>query len=154
MTDIIEPVEIEEVEQESQIEPPKKRRGRPPKIASLDEQPVNDTKPKRTYNKKDNKPTYDADSTKQLAKQLVGIHIMVASITKIDEIAISENEGMMLAASLQTMSAEYGLSLSGKTGAAIQLLGTAAMIYVPRALVINEKIKKARNNIVTVENAG
>ena len=130
-----------------ETQPPKKRRGRPPKNSALEEQSTasGEAKPKRAYTKKSERVTFDSDSTRKLAKQLEGIHLMVASITKLNEICISDTEAMMLAGSLQTMSAEYNLSLDGKTGAAIQLIATAAMIYVPRAIVINNKIKHAQN---------
>lgn len=139
---------------EPDIQPPKKRRGRPPKNPQLQEQstsPGNEAKPKRAYTKKTERVTFDSDSTRKLAKQLEGIHLMIASITKLNELCISDVESMMLAQSLQTMSAEYNLSLDGKTGATIQLVATAAMIYVPRVIVINNKIKQAqqpRNNVV------
>lgn len=131
------------------IQPPKKRRGRPPKSERLEEQSTSSAQstPKRTYTKKatNNRPTFDSDSTLKLAKQIAGIHLMVASMTQLGELQINDTEAMMLAQSIQTVSAEYDLSLSGKTGAFLQLMATAAMVYVPRVLVINAKIKAAKN---------
>lgn len=131
-----------------EIQAPKKRRGRPPKNPELKEQSTasGESKPKRAYTKKSERVTFDSDSARKLAKQLEGIHLMVASITKLNELCISDTESMMLAQSLQTMSAEYNLSLDGKTGATIQLVATCAMIYVPRVIVINNKIKQAQHN--------
>jgi len=130
------------------IQPPKRRRGRPPKSERLEEQSTSSTQstPKRTYTKKaTNRPTFDSDSTLKLAKQIAGIHLMVASMTQLGELQINDTEAMMLAQSIQTVSAEYDLSLSGKTGAFLQLMATAAMVYVPRVLVINAKIKASKN---------
>lgn len=137
------------------VEPPKKRRGRPPKNPELKEQSASSgEKPKRAYTRKNERPTYDSESTHKLAKQLEGIHLMIASVTKLNEMCISDTESLMLAQSLQTMSAEYDLSLDGKTGAALQLIATAAMIYVPRLIVINNKIKTRQHAGAVVDMSG
>lgn len=141
---ILEPV-VEQVQETDNISTPKKRRGRPPKNAVLEDQAVNGAeKPKRTYTKKTDRVTFDSDSTRKLAKQLEGIHLMIASMTKLNELCISDTESMALAQSLQTMSVEYNISIDGKMGAIIGLTATSAMIYVPRFIVINARIKKAQ----------
>lgn len=141
----------ETVENGPEITPPKKRRGRPPKSDRLGEQPTSGgaATPKRAYTKKAERVVFDSDSTHKLAKQIAGIHLMSASITKIGELQINETEAMMLAQSIQAVSSEYDLSLSGKTGAFLQLLATAAMIYVPRIMVINAKVKASQNKAPT-----
>ena len=126
------------------IEPPKKRRGRPPK------NPIPETgipgEEKKPTEKPKRRGKFDAESTARLAKQLQGIHMMAAQVTQLGELMISDQESAMLADALVNISAEYGLELSGKTGATIQLLGTAAMIYLPRFHVISQKVKTAKAN--------
>lgn len=143
----------------AQPEAPKRRRGRPPKNASaqpLEQQTIapgtDAPKQKRKYTKR--RATLDPEQVATLAKQLQGIHMMIASAVQVPELQISEIESVTLAQSLQTVSNEYGLSLSGKTGATIQLLATAAIIYMPRMKYINEKFKpkKKTADVVVMEN--
>lgn len=133
-------------------EVPKRRRGRPPKDPELQTQTVgieSTEKVKRKYTKRTK--TIDPEAMVNLAKQLQGIHLMAASMLKIPEIQINESEAVALAQSLQTVSMEYNLSLTGKTGATIQLMATCAMIYLPRMKYINEKFKKSKPHVVTAE---
>lgn len=140
----------------AQPEAPKRRRGRPPKNPQLETQTIapgtDAPKQKRKYTKR--RTTLDPEQVATLAKQLQGIHLMVASAIQVPEIQISEIESVTLAQSLQTVSNEYGLSLSGKTGATIQLLATAAIIYMPRMKFVNAKFKpkKKTADIVVMEN--
>ncbi len=142
MPEIVAPVESE-----PQIEPPKKRRGRPPKNPELSEEKIGaDTgAKKRSYKKQTNDAPIDSAN---LAKQIQGVHIAAATITGLRELVISEGESVMLAESLVAVSREYGLAISGKTGATIQLIAAAAMIYAPRFIVINERIKKSKAQVV------
>ncbi len=83
-------------------------------------------------------------SVEAMANQLVGVHQLVAMVTGIPEIQIAPQEGVALAGAIQNVCDEYGLSISGKTGAALQLLAAAAMIYGPRALAIHQKVRAAQ----------
>jgi hypothetical protein len=120
-----------------ETEPPKKRRGRPKKTDAQSETdiPVDD-KPKRKYAKR---KKFDDEDKSNLARQLVGIHQMIAITGGLPEMIISDTEAIMMANALTSVATEYNLSLSGKTGAMIQLLGTAAFIYVPRMSAINRR---------------
>lgn len=92
-----------------------------------------DIKPKREYKKR--APKVDASGAidaQALGRQIQGIHILAAQITGIEEIILSEGESTELAKSVLSVCAEYDLSIDGKTGAALQLLATAAMLYIPR----------------------
>lgn len=136
--------EIENSRPESNIEPeietvaPKKR-GRPRKNPVLDEQSVPEGAPREKPRKKTPRP----DSNK-LASQIMGLHIVAARATGINELMLSDAESIMLAESIITISEEYGLSMSGKTGALIQLAGTLAIIYGPRYIAFQEK-RRAEN---------
>lgn len=147
-----------ETESETNIEqaaidetiPPKRRRGRPSKAEKLQEQNPGESgsaaKEKRQYQKK--KGNYDTDSVEKLARHIVGIHSMASKITRIPELEMSEIEGAMLADSIVNVAREYDLSLSGKTGAMIQLIGVAAMIYYPRFDSINERSKQRNEKVI------
>lgn len=80
----------------------------------------------------------------ELAKKIQGIHGMIALMTGLPEVAVSDMESKMLATAMSDMSREYGLEVSGKTAATIQLVGTAAIIYMPRVGAIKAKIDAAK----------
>jgi hypothetical protein len=88
-----------------------------------------------------------------MAKQLVGLHHIGAMMTGMQELIISEQEATMLSAAIVNVSQQYDLAIDGKTGAMIQILGTAAMIYVPRVMSISQKAKARKANVPTFEPA-
>lgn len=79
-----------------------------------------------------------------MAQQLQGLHMMAAATTGLGELQLSDKESIALAGAIVNISEQYDLSIDGKTGALIQLLGTAAMIYAPRFLSVNARIKAAK----------
>ena len=105
---------------------PKRGRGRPPKTETVGSETV-----KKTVKRKPSSNNVD-----NLSKQIEGLHIIASSMTGIKELIISPTESSMLASSIITVCDEYNLSIDGKTGAAMQLLATAAMIYAPRIISI------------------
>lgn len=78
---------------------------------------------------------------KALANQLLFFHAAAAKLTRIDDLAIDSDEAEMLADSIATMMREYEISLSGKTAALFGMIGTVAIIYGPRIVLIGEQIK-------------
>ena len=123
-------------------EPPKKRRGRPPKNPNLIQEGIPhaqaSTAPKRTKQKKS-----EAEIA-ALGRQLVGIHQMAAMLTGIPECQIQDGEGLLLASGIIAVADQYDLAIDGKTGAALQLFAAAAMVYAPRVMSFNARAKKAR----------
>ena len=117
--------------------PPQKRRGRPPgkkptmgaESVTGGAQPSKAGRPKASAKR----AAFSASDVAAMGKQLVGIHLLIVQFTGIPEMQISNDEGQMLAQSVINISEQYDLQIDGKTGAAIQLLATAAMIYGPRA---------------------
>lgn len=89
-----------------------------------------------------------ADAVSTLAKQIQGMHAMAAMMTGIGLFQITEAESALLAGGLSAVAEEYGLALDGKTGAALQLFGAAAMVYAPRILAIQKAKAAARANTV------
>jgi hypothetical protein len=133
-------------------EPPKKRRGRPPKNPSLNpESPGSSTGTSSGPKKRSTK--MGTDQINALAMQIQGIHAIAAAITNLPEIGLVDQEAAALANSVANMAAQYDLSLDGKTGAAIQLLATAAMIYTPRYFAIRNRMNQPpTGNVVEMPN--
>lgn len=87
-----------------------------------------------------------AQDTEELGTQIVGLHKLAALVTGLPELEISPIEGQMLAGGINAVCQEYGLSLSGKTGAMVQLIGAMGVVYMPRLVVIKKRMdaEKAR----------
>jgi hypothetical protein len=126
-------------------QPTRRRRGRPFAAKSpLTEQTVNpdgSEQPQEPQQRKRRAKNIDSDA---LAKQLRGIHSLAAQILPIRRqdgvllLELSETESKELASAIAGVAKEYDLELDGKTGAAIQLLAAACMIYGPRIYVIQK----------------
>lgn len=131
-------------------EPPKKKRGRPFGATSaekiLEESlgastgSTNSAKPGRKSSAKQK-----TDPT-ALAKNLIGIHTLVAMMTGIQEAQISPDEASQLAVAVCGVCEEYDLAISGKTGAAIQLFAAAAMVYAPRVFMFKMRMAQEAAN--------
>lgn len=127
--------------------PPKKRRGRPPKNPSLIAEGVSGgsegtSKPGRTSKAK--RAAYTSSDIDAMGKQLVGIHLILVQLTGIPELQIVHDEGKALAQSVVNIAEQYDLEIDGKTGAAIQLFATAAMIYGPRAFAYRARVMQQK----------
>lgn len=119
--------ETDNTAEDSEKPPGKRGRGRPPGSGKKS------GGAKKSANKSD---------AAAFAKQIVGVHLLIAGVTGLPEMAINETEGRLLADALISVSEEYGLLLGGKTGAAIQLFAAAAMVYTPRAFAISRKMQE------------
>jgi hypothetical protein len=134
--------------------PPPRRRGRPfgsrTRTPPLTETPVDPalnggaipptsepqpTRRRRRVNQVD---------TESLTKQLIGVHQIAAKMTGLQVIAIDKDEAQILANGIAAVAREYDLALDGKTGAFIQLLGAAALVYGPRVVIIQQMKQQAR----------
>lgn len=134
------------------VSPPQKRGpGRPRRDGSTPPGPKAETpgaakKAEAKPQKRGAKMSAEAVGT--LAKQIQGMHVMAAMMTGIGILQISEAESSLLAGGLSAVAEEYGLALDGKTGAALQLFGAAAMVYAPRIIAIQKAKAAARANTV------
>jgi hypothetical protein len=125
--------------------PPVKRgRGRPRKNPEAEPVTARAATKKTAAKKTTAKKTYTSDDITLMGKQLCGLHIMAAQMTGIPEIAIGEEESQLLAQSIVNVADQYDLAIDGKTGAALQLVLTAAMIYGPRVLAVRARAAQAR----------
>lgn len=101
----------------------KRRRGR---------QPGSKNKPKGSTGKVGITP-------EQLANQLSFIHGGLAMMTGLPFMALQPQESLQLSQSIIACAEVYGVDIfSGKTAVLIQLGATAAMIYVPRFLMLRQ----------------
>jgi hypothetical protein len=122
------------------LAPPVKRgRGRPPRDPNDSASKPGNASP-RSHKKSGAKVSYTKDAEQKLAKQIVGLHQIGALMSGIPEMHISEAEGEMLATGVIAVASEYDLELSGKTGAAIQLLMACVAVYVPRLLAVKNRV--------------
>lgn len=108
-------------------------------------------KPKGKPGRKPKKVAISEAEKTALGKQIVGLHMIAAMTFGIQELVIQEAEGELLASAIVNVAEEYGLSLGGKTGAAIQLAGTAAMIYLPRYFKMQQRVAEANQTLTTEE---
>jgi len=127
--------------EEIEVTPPtpsKKSGKRGPKPKILEEQSIDGEKtpPKKPGRRK--KVSDEAKS--KLAQQIQGIHLVSSKITGTPELELSEGEAQALAESVLNIASEYDLNLDGKTGAWVQLLGTAAFIYAPRMIAVKRRV--------------
>lgn len=82
-------------------------------------------------------PAFDVSA---MAEQIKGLHLIAAMATNIPELVLDDKSAQMLAQGIGAVTKEYGLDLSGKTGAALQLFGAAAIIYVPRFIAMKKRV--------------
>jgi len=127
---------------QEETQPPPRRRGRPRKDGSTG--PASE-RPKKSNSRK-------TESAEALARQIMGLHQVALLATGIPECQITEQESVILATALNAVVEEYGLSLSGKTGAALQLFGAAAIVYGPRIISIQQRNAQAKKKKAEEEN--
>ena len=140
------------LEETLHIEPPQKRGpGRPRKDGSSPPGPKAEKpgSPKSAEAKPQKRGAkMSAEAVNTLARQIQGMHAMAAMITGIGILQINDGEAALLAGGISAVAEEYGLALDGKTGAALQLFGAAAMVYAPRFIAIQKAKAQARANTV------
>jgi len=85
-------------------------------------------------------PNYGTKSKKTdlgfIEKSLVGIHAIVAAISKNEMWELTEDEAKNLAKALGKVQELYGIHLDPKTEAWIEVIGVAGAIYGPRVTVM------------------
>lgn len=122
---------------------PKRKRGRPSSAENALRESVAGVEGQSTSSggaKRGPKPKGKNSDPSTLAKSLVGIHALAAMITGIQEAQLSDGEGQALAEGVIAVCDEYGFSIDGKTGAAMQLFGACAMIYGPRVFAFKMRM--------------
>lgn len=136
---IIEPAEEKVVIENT--EPVKKRRGRKPNAEKLvaetmPESPASDSAPVRKRGRK--------KANTNATAQLIGLHKMIAMLPNMQHFEIDETEAAVLSDAMQQVSEEYGVVMSGKTGATINLIIALGMVYGPRFYLTLQQRKEAQ----------
>ena len=135
-----------------EVSPPVKRgRGRPPKNPQASNGAGNEIPGNAAPVAKRGRPPsklkgLSIEAQANLAKQIQGLHFIAATATGLPELQISDQEAAMLADGIAAVSREYGLSMDGKTGAALQLIAAAAIVYAPRFKAINNRARMQTAN--------
>lgn len=133
-----------EAEQPTTDTAPKKRRGRPPKnpqAPGTESIPSGSTAPRKS---KPGKKSFSPADIQMMGKQITGLHMIVAQMTASPELVIREEEGQMLAQSVVNVCEQYDLAIDGKTGAFIQLIGVAGMVYAPRFFAFRARMAQSK----------
>jgi len=137
--------------------PPKRGRGRPSKAEQQLRESVGAAPTGETTSgaKRGPKPKGGKSDPGTLAKSLMGIHTVVAMVTRIPEAQLKEDEAQALAEGICAVCEEYGLAIDGKTGATMQLVGALGMIYGPRIFFYKMRIaqEQAQANVNGQNNA-
>ncbi len=94
---------------------------------------------------KGRKGNASAANAQKLADKLVIYHRMVATFTKLPELAISRDEALLLAESGLAVADEFDLEVGGKWAVLGAFVLTAGGIYAPRAIVIAARVDKMKN---------
>ncbi len=139
----------ETVETPIEIPQVKRGRGRPKGSGNKAKETTNtetETINTGSFSKPGRKPK--AKSTPNLARQIEGIHKMVAMLPGLEVMAMSADESAILAEAMTGVGDEYGVTISGKTAATLQLVGALAMCYGPRILYMREMAKKRKAEMV------
>ena len=107
--------------------------------------------PKRTRDGRIDGRTKQARATRQTKSSdldglsikdlLIGIHAFGASMTGIPELEIDEAEGKKLGDAVTTLSGIYGHTISPKTAAWVNFAAACGVIYGPRFIAYNERVK-------------
>jgi hypothetical protein len=105
-------------------------------FSPVEEKPSNPTPPKKERKKRAPK------SNDGLARTLQGLHLSLAFLTKIEELAIEEQEANALATAIDGVLQEFDLSMSPQAQAIANLAMVAGSIYLPRIYMI--KMAKAQ----------
>lgn len=80
----------------------------------------------------------------ELAKKIQGTHLMLSMMTGIQELQIAEAEAVMLATALSDVAKEFDFAPNGKAVAVVQLLGTVAILYLPRIAMVKQKAAQSQ----------
>lgn len=148
------------VSPEPSISAPKRRRGRPtnaeraaraasgPQAVPKDAAAV-----KKRGRPKKKRGLSDAEKS-VLAQQIMGLHKMASIFTGIPEIELDTQEAGILGEAVANVSAEYGLSIGGKTGALFQLIAACGIVYVPRFVHMKKRIAQTKAEKATEVNNG
>ena len=124
-----------------------KRRGRRPGWRKVRENSDNVAKPdtvKPARKKHVEAHAPDSEYIVGMAARIQGLHAIMAIVSGLPELAISESEARSLAVAVDGVCVEFGIAVTGKVAAILSLLAAMGMIYVPRGLAVAERRRRAK----------
>ncbi|MGH9436407.1 MAG: hypothetical protein ACRD22_00580 [Terriglobia bacterium] len=125
-------------------DPPKRGPGRPRKDGSSGPRPAGETPVGAdTAARKGRKAKVEMDRG-AVARQIFGSHMLIGSMLGMPELYLSEKEADQMAEAVCDFSREYDFEPDPKIMAAVQLLATAGIIYVPRVMKVAARVKKTK----------
>lgn len=86
----------------------------------------------------------DTASIDALTQMLMIVHAGLATVTKVRELKLDEDEGKTLATAVGNVMREFDIPIDRKTQAMVGLVVAGASIYGPRLYLYNERMKGQR----------
>ncbi len=112
-------------------------------------EPVKKRKPRAL---KSSTPKAEKGDIAGFARQLVGVHAILASVTGNPIWQINDNEAAQLAASIEGIAAQYDLEVNPKIAATLNFVFVTATIYGPRIYLMREMAKQTQPKPVKQQN--
>ena len=97
---------------------------------------------KRNYSRKNKDKDKDALN---LSESIYAVHEFLSFLFQTDEISITKEQSLSLASAIDNLDLEIQSKISKKTIAIIQLAVVASTIYIPKVILIKDKIKNKKN---------
>jgi len=123
-----------------------KRRGRPPGSTNKPKDTLAETAPGESPKRGPGRPRkvqFEIDQS-ALARQIKGAHGTAAFFFGLPELALDDKESAELASAFANFAREFDFEPNPKVMAAIELIGVAGFIYVPRVVRISARVKQAK----------
>lgn len=109
--------------------------------------PVSQRRPRGTASRK------QKVDRKQFTNQIVGVHKLLAALTKQPIVAVTEAEGEALACACADIIEEYGLAMSRRALLWCNLISAVAIVYGPRVAMAMAVAKNKRQENKPLKNA-
>jgi len=123
-----------------------KRRGRPPGSTNKAKETLEATAPGDAAPRKPGRPkkTHVEIDPSALARQIKGAHGTVAFFFGVPEFVLDDKESAELASAFANFAREFDFEPNPKVMAAVELIGVAGFIYVPRVMRVAARVKRTK----------
>jgi len=91
-------------------------------------------------------------NTVALAKKLQAWHQFAALAAHIPELALDEDDSVLLASELVAAMDEFGVTINGRVAALLSLAGAVGIIYYPKAVLVQRRLEAMRGQSARVVN--
>lgn len=114
-----------------------------PESVSGSEEPVKQRRGRKPGSGKKASPESLALDPKELAPQIQGLHVMLATMTGQPVFQLSDIESKMLASNIANVSQHFNITASSKSMAIVGLIAVCGMIYLPRVAAVKRAVRPA-----------